>query len=171
MSHQGFGREGAQSMARSGVAAAARYDEEFQGLGLIPTFGTPHTQSTHAVERPRPNPDHQTSMQERGNNGGRWPSLSSLFARSREGVAGFAGLYGCAVGRPRLYVRPRRGGGYATSEVGVVVGVSWIRGGVVTAAIPIRTEVEDALMCGTRCSVKWRVQVVGTAAKWAQHVR
>jgi hypothetical protein len=28
-----------------------------------------------------------------------------------------------------------------------------------------------ALMCGTRCSVKWRVQVVGTAALWAQRVR
>ena len=94
-----------------------------------------------------------------------------LFARSREGVAGFARLYGYAVGRPRLYAWLRRGGGYATSEVGAVVGVSWIRGGVVMAAILIRTEVEDALMCGTRYSVKWRVQVMGTAALWAQHVR
>jgi hypothetical protein len=56
---------------------------------------------------------------------------------------------------------PRWGGGHATGEVGAVVGASRIRGGVVIAAVPIRTEVEDMQICGARCSMKWRVHVVG----------
>jgi hypothetical protein len=150
-----------RSAAGCESAAACNYGEELQGLGSILTFGTPHTQSTHAVERPRPNPDHPTPVQERGNNGGRWPSLSGRFARSREGGGWLRGVLGFRVKRPRLYAQPRRGGGYATGEIGPVVGASWIRGGDGMTAIPIRTAVEDVQMDGIRCSVERRVHVVG----------
>jgi hypothetical protein len=92
--------------------------------------------------------------------GGGLPSRVCLLGHGK-GAAGFVGFWGSAVKRPRLYAQPRRGGGYATGEIGTVVGVSWIRGGDVMTAIPIRTEVEDAQMDGIRCSVERRVHVVG----------
>jgi hypothetical protein len=92
--------------------------------------------------------------------GGGLPSRVCLLGHGK-GATGFVGFWGSAVKRPRLYAQPRRGGGYATGEIGPVVGVSWIRGGDVMTAIPIRTEVEDAQMDGIRCSVERRVHVVG----------